>query len=277
MIERIEEEILTTKQEQNKFNPFAARPKKGVNIKHMIAVVSGKGGVGKSMVTGLMASAAQQVGFNAAILDADVTGPSIGRMFNITEKAAGSEDLIYPAVTESGLKVISANMLLETEDTPVLWRGPMIANAVKEFYTNVTWGDVDVMFIDMPPGTGDVPLTVFQSLPLDGIILVTTPQDLVSMIVAKAVLMANSMNVPILGVIENMSWMKCPHCDDKIYPFGESRLEDLAGRYNLKIIDRLPIRPELTKASDEGTIENQVISSIQESVKNLIFDLEKEQ
>ncbi|NLC05012.1 MAG: Mrp/NBP35 family ATP-binding protein [Erysipelothrix sp.] len=266
---------MSTKQEQNKFNPFAARPKKGVNISRMIAVVSGKGGVGKSMVTGLLGSAAQQVGFNSAILDADVTGPSIGRMFNITDKAAGTNDLIYPAVTESGLKVISANMLLETEDTPVLWRGPMIASAVKEFYTNVTWGDIDVMFLDMPPGTGDVPLTVYQSLPLDGIVIVTTPQDLVSMIVSKAVTMANQMDIPILGIIENMSWMKCPHCDDKIYPFGESQLEDLAGRYNLKIIDRLPILPELTTASDNGAIEEIEIKNIQESVKRLVFDLDK--
>lgn len=266
---------MSTKQEKSKFNPFAARPKKGVNIQRMIAVVSGKGGVGKSMVTGLLGSASQQIGFETAILDADVTGPSIGRMFNISEKAAGSDDLIYPAVTKSGLKIISANMLLETEDTPVLWRGPMIANAVKEFYTNVTWGDIDVMFIDMPPGTGDVPLTVYQSLPLDGIILVTTPQDLVSMIVAKAVSMANQMNIPILGIVENMSWMQCPHCDERIYPFGESQLEDLAGRYNLKIIDRLPIQTELTKASDDGKIEEGTYPSIQESVKRLVFDLDK--
>lgn len=267
---------MTTKQEQDKFNPFAARAKRDTKIKHMVAVVSGKGGVGKSMVTGLFGSAASQIGFRSAILDADVTGPSIGRMFNITEKAAGTDKTIFPAITNAGTKIISANMLLETDDTPVLWRGPMIASAVKEFYTNVEWGDIDLMLIDMPPGTGDVPLTVYQSLPLDGIILVTTPQDLVSMIVAKAVTMANQMNIPILGIVENMSWMNCPHCDEKIYPFGESKLEDLAGRYNLRIIDRLPINPELTKASDEGTIEDVVYPNVQESVKRLVFDLEKQ-
>lgn len=265
-----------TTQEQNRFNPFAARPKKGVHIKHMIAVVSGKGGVGKSMVTGLLGTSAQKAGFNAAILDADVTGPSIGKMFNITEKASGSDELIYPHVTDSGLKVISANMLLETEDTPILWRGPMVASAVKEFYTNVTWGDIDVMFLDMPPGTGDVPLTVYQSLPLSGIILVTTPQDLVSMIVSKAVTMASQMNIPILGIVENMSWMKCPCCDEKIYPFGESKLEDLAGRYNLKILQRLEINPALRTAADNGTIESIDAVEIQESIKRILFDLDKD-
>lgn len=264
-----------SKQDEARFNPFGARPHKTTKIKHMVAVVSGKGGVGKSMVTGLLATAAMQSGFNVGILDADVTGPSIGRMFNIHDKARGTEAGMLPMVSQEGIKIISANMLLETDDTPIVWRGPMIANAVKEFYTNVLWEELDILFVDMPPGTGDVPLTVYQSLPLSGIVLVTTPQDLVSMVVSKAVKMAEQMNVEVFGVVENMAWMNCPHCDEKIYPFGEGRTSSLIADYDLPLLASLPIDPALTKASDEGTIDQVVNKELQKIVKELVFQLEK--
>lgn len=264
-----------SKQEEARFNPFGARPHKTTNIKNIIAIASGKGGVGKSMVTGLLATAAMQNGFSVGILDADVTGPSIGKMFNINEKARGTEEGMLPLQSQEGISIISANMLLETEDTPIVWRGPMIANAVKEFYTKVLWGDLDVLFVDMPPGTGDVPLTVFQSLPIDGIVVVTTPQDLVSMVVSKAVKMAEQMNVEVLGLIENMAWMTCPHCDEKIYPFGEGRTTSLIKDYNIDLLASLPIDSELTKASDEGQIDQIVNKTLQKVVKELIFKLEK--
>ncbi len=264
-----------SKQDEARFNPFGARPHKTTKIKHMIAVVSGKGGVGKSMVTGLLATAALQSGFNVGILDADVTGPSIGRMFNIHDKARGTDEGMIPMASQEGIKIISANMLLETDDTPIVWRGPMIANAVKEFYTKVLWEDLDVLFVDMPPGTGDVPLTVYQSLPLSGIVLVTTPQDLVSMVVSKAVKMAQQMNVDVLGVVENMAWMECPNCDEKIYPFGEGRTTSLIKDYDLDLLASLPIDPALTKASDEGTIDQVVNKELQKIVKDLIFKLEQ--
>ncbi len=264
-----------SKQDEARFNPFGARPHKTTKIKHIIAVVSGKGGVGKSMVTGLLATAALQSGFNVGILDADVTGPSIGRMFNIHDKARGTDEGMIPMASSEGIKIISANMLLETDDTPIVWRGPMIANAVKEFYTKVLWEDLDVLFVDMPPGTGDVPLTVFQSLPLSGIVLVTTPQDLVSMVVSKAVKMAEQMNVEVLGVVENMSWMQCPNCDEKIYPFGEGRTTSLIKDYDLDLLASLPIDPALTKASDDGTIDQVVNKELQRIVKDVIFKLEQ--
>lgn len=264
-----------SKQDEARFNPFGARPHKTTKIKHIIAVVSGKGGVGKSMVTGLLATAALQSGFNVGILDADVTGPSIGRMFNIHDKARGTDEGMIPMASSEGIKIISANMLLETDDTPIVWRGPMIANAVKEFYTKVLWEDLDVLFVDMPPGTGDVPLTVFQSLPLSGIVLVTTPQDLVSMVVSKAVKMAEQMNVEVLGIVENMSWMQCPNCDEKIYPFGEGRTTSLIKDYDLDLLASLPIDPALTKASDDGTIDQVVNKELQRIVKDVIFKLEQ--
>lgn len=264
-----------SKQDEARFNPFGARPHKTTKIKHMIAVVSGKGGVGKSMVTGLLATAAMQSGFNVGILDADVTGPSIGRMFNIHEKARGTSEGMLPMKSQEGISIISANMLLETDDTPIVWRGPMIANAVKEFYTNVLWGDLDVLFVDMPPGTGDVPLTVYQSLPLSGIVLVTTPQDLVSMVVSKAVKMAEQMNVEVFGVIENMAWIDCPECNHRIYPFGEGRTSSLIEDYNLPLLASLPIDSSLTKASDEGQVDQVVNKELQKIVKDLIFKLEQ--
>lgn len=248
-------EGMNTKQEQNRFNPFAQRAVKSTKIKKMIGVVSAKGGVGKSMVTGLLASGLSHLGYNVAILDADLTGPSIGQMYGITAKATGSEDGIYPYQTETGIKILTGNMLLPNNNDAAIWRGPMVANAVKEFYGKALWGEVDVMLIDLPPGTGDVPLTIYQSLPLDGIVLVTTPPSLVSMIVSKAISMANSMNIPILGILENMSWLECPDCKKKLYPFGESRLEDFAQEHQVDILGRLPINPQYREFADEGRME----------------------
>ena len=226
------------------------------NVKKVIGVVSGKGGVGKSIVTSLLAVMFSRKGYDTAILDADITGPSIPKAFGLKEKAYGSEKGILPSVTASGIKIMSINLLLENDTDPVIWRGPVLAGTVKQFWTDVFWGDVDYMFVDMPPGTGDVPLTVFQSLPLDGIIVVTSPQDLVSMIVEKAVKMAQMMNVPILGVVENMSYFVCPDCRKKHYPFGESKLENIAEEYSLEILARLPIDAENAKACDAGKAES---------------------
>ena len=224
-------------------------------VKKVIAVVSGKGGVGKSMTCALLAAAAQNKGKVTAILDADITGPSIPRMFGVTERAKGSENGILPVITESGIQIMSMNVLLENEADPVVWRGSLISGTVQQFWTDVIWTGVDVMFIDMPPGTGDVPLTVFQSIPLDGVIVVTTPQDLVGMIVQKAVNMAQMMNVPILGIVENMSYIKCPDCGRKISVFGESGVDALAMEYSIPAVAKLPVDPELTKAADGGKLE----------------------
>ena len=226
------------------------------NIKNVIGVVSGKGGVGKSLVTALLASGMQKSGFRTAILDADITGPSIPKAFGITEKANGSEFGIIPVATESGISVMSVNLLLPDETDPVVWRGPIIAGTVKQFWTDVIWDDIDYMFVDMPPGTGDVPLTVFQSLPVDGIVVVTSPQELVSMIVGKAVKMAQMMNIPILGLVENMSYIECPKCKDRINVFGQSHIEEAAEQYGLDILGQIPIDPEIAKACDDGRAEN---------------------
>ena len=224
-------------------------------VKHVIGIVSGKGGVGKSLVTGLMASITAKQGFKTAILDADITGPSIPKAFGIKEKAAGSEEGIFPAESATGINIMSVNLMLENDTDPVIWRGPVIAGVVKQFWTDVMWGDIDYMFVDMPPGTGDVPLTVFQSIPVDGIIVVTSPQELVSMIVAKAVKMAEMMDIPIIGIVENMSYAQCPDCGKKINIFGESKLDKVAEEYNLKVLGRLPIDPKLAAACDKGAIE----------------------
>ncbi|MCF0110282.1 MAG: P-loop NTPase [Erysipelotrichaceae bacterium] len=225
------------------------------NIKKIIGVVSGKGGVGKSLVSSLLAINVRRAGYRVGILDADITGPSIARIFGCSQPAVGQDGMIYPNQSMSGIDVMSINMMLEAEDRPVIWRGPVVAGIVKQFYTDVLWENIDVLFVDMPPGTGDVPLTVFQSLPVDGIVIVTSPQDLVSMIVAKAVNMAKEMNIPVLGVVENMSYLECPDCGKHISVFGESHLEETAGKYGLTILDRLPIRPEVAKACDTGTLE----------------------
>ena len=234
-------------------------PKEQLNemssVKKVIGVVSGKGGVGKSLVTSLLAVNAERNGYAPAILDADITGPSIPNAFGIHEKAHGTDAGIFPAQSAKGVKIMSINLLLEDEKDPVVWRGPVIAGAVKQFWTDVIWDKVDFMFVDMPPGTGDVPLTVFQSLPVDGIIIVTSPQELVGRIVGKAVRMAEMMNVPVLGLVENMSYFECPDCGKKHSLFGDSKVEEFAAQYGIDTVCRLPINPKLAAACDKGTIE----------------------
>ena len=225
------------------------------DIKKVIAVVSGKGGVGKSLVTSLLAVNMNRAGKHSAILDADITGPSIPKLFGIHEKALGNEDGILPCKSKTGIDVMSINLLLENDTDPVVWRGPVIAGTVKQFYTDVIWRDVDFMFVDMPPGTGDVPLTVFQSLPVDGILIVTSPQELVGMIVSKAVEMAKMMNVPVLGLVENMSYVTCPDCGREIHVFGESHIDEVAAKYALPVLGKLPMEPKLAAACDRGAIE----------------------
>ena len=234
---------------------FIEKPHELSSIKKVIGVVSGKGGVGKSLVTSMMSVLMQRRGYQSAILDADVTGPSIPRIFGLKERAMGDDNGIYPVKTKTGIEVMSVNLLLEDDTTPVVWRGPIIAGTVKQFWTDVIWNDVDYMFVDMPPGTGDVPLTVFQSLPVDGIIVVTSPQELVSMIVTKAVKMAQAMNIPILGIVENMSYVVCPDCGKAFQIYGESHVEEEAGKNGLKVLGRLPIDPKLAKSCDKGAME----------------------
>ena len=225
------------------------------NIKKVIGVVSGKGGVGKSMVTSLLACAMQAKGKSCAILDADVTGPSIPRSFGISGRAEADETGLLPAVSKTGIKIMSVNLLLETEDSPVVWRGPVISGVIQQFWKDVAWDEVDYMFVDMPPGTGDVPLTVFQSLPLDGIIVVTTPQDLVTMIVKKAYNMAKLMNIPVLGIIENMSYAVCPDCGKTINIFGESKADEVAGKLGVPVLAKLPLDPNSAALVDKGAVE----------------------
>ena len=240
---------------ERKPDSFIEKPHELSHIKKVIGVVSGKGGVGKSLVTCLSAVIMNRRGFNTAVLDADITGPSVPKAFGIKQKAQGSENGIFPVVTQKGIKIMSVNLLLPDETDPVIWRGPIIAGTAKQFWTDVIWDDVDYMFVDMPPGTGDVPLTVFQSIPLDGIIVVTSPQELVSLIVSKAVKMANMMNVPIIGLVENMSYFKCPDCGKEISVFGESHIDDIAGKFGLKVIAKLPIDPETASLVDKGMLE----------------------
>lgn len=242
---------------ERKENPtdFSEKPHELSHIKKVIGIVSGKGGVGKSLVTSLLAVIMNRKGYNTAILDADVTGPSIPKAFGINQKATADENGLYPIKTKTGVNIMSTNLLLENDTDPVIWRGPIIAGTVKQFWTDVIWDDVDYMFIDMPPGTGDVPLTVFQSMKVDGIIIVTSPQELVSMIVSKAVNMAKMMNIPILGLVENMSYFKCPDCNKEYNIFGESHIKKIADMYDLKVLARLPINPKLAAACDEGLIE----------------------
>ncbi|MDF2538172.1 MAG: ATPase involved in chromosome partitioning [Herbinix sp.] len=236
-------------------NEFSVQAHEMSCIKKVIGVVSGKGGVGKSLVTSLMAVTMNRRGFHSAILDADITGPSIPKAFGLNKKATGNELGLFPVKSNTGIDIMSINLLLNNETDPVVWRGPIIAGTVKQFWSDVIWNDVDFMFVDMPPGTGDVPLTVFQSLPVDGIIIVTSPQELVSMIVGKAVKMAELMNIPILGLVENMSYFQCPDCDKKYPVFGESHLEEIAKAHNIEQTARLPINPKLAAACDKGMIE----------------------
>lgn len=234
---------------------FLEKPHEMSHIKKVIGVVSGKGGVGKSLVTSLLAVLLRRREYNVAILDADVTGPSIPKVFGVREKAAANEFGILPVETKTGIEMMSVNLLLEDETQPVVWRGPIIAGTVKQFWTDVIWNDVDFMFVDMPPGTGDVPLTVFQSLPLAGIIVVTSPQELVSMIVEKAVKMAASMNVPILGLVENMSYAVCPDCGKKLEIFGQSHINEIAQAHQLPVLGKLPFTAALSGACDRGAVE----------------------
>ncbi len=231
-------------------------PNKKSNIKKIIGVVSGKGGVGKSLVTSLLAVSKMHECKKVAILDADITGPSIPKCFGVSDALEGDGECIYPSVTKNGIQIVSSNLLLENEDDPIIWRGALISSMVKQFYTDVAYGEVDYMFVDMTPGTGDVSLTVFQSTKVDGIIIVTTPQDLVSMIVGKAIKMANQMNVKVLGLVENMSYVVCPNCNEKFELFGHSKLENVAKEYDLPILGRIPIDQKLAKACDEGNIES---------------------
>ena len=225
------------------------------NVKKVIGVVSGKGGVGKSLVTSLLATLTRRQGYATAVLDADITGPSIPRIFGAKEKAMGCDEGILPVESNTGVKMMSVNLLLDNDTDPVIWRGSLIAGTVKQFWTDVVWGEVDYMYVDMPPGTGDVPLTVFQSLPVDGIIIVASPQELVGMIVEKAVKMAEMMNIPVLGLVENMAYFTCPDCSKKLYPFGEGRTAEVAAAHGLPLLAQLPIEPLLARACDAGLIE----------------------
>lgn len=240
---------------RNEPQSFLEKPHPLSHIKKVIGVVSGKGGVGKSLVSSLLAVTMQRRGLSTAILDADITGPSIPKCFGLKARAVSDENGLYPVETKTGIRVMSVNLLLEEETSPVVWRGPVIAGAIKQFWTDVVWGEVDYMFVDMPPGTGDAPLTVFQSLPLDGILVVTSPQELVSMIVSKAVEMAKMMNVPVLGLVENMSYLQCPDCGRQISVFGESHIDEVAAKYGLKVLAKVPIDPKLASMCDKGAIE----------------------
>lgn len=235
---------------------FSAKLNPEASVKKVIAVVSGKGGVGKSLVTSLLASEMQRRGYQTAVLDADITGPSIPKAFGIHEHARGTEDALIPVYSVKGTQIMSVNLILENDTDPVVWRGPVIAGVVTQFWSDVLWNDVDYMFVDMPPGTGDVPLTVFQSLPVDGIIIVTSPQELVSMIVSKAVNMANMMNIPVLGIVENMSYFKCPDCGKKHEIFGESKVEKVAAQFGVEHYARLPIDPAVAAMVDAGEVES---------------------
>lgn len=232
------------------------------SVKKVYAVVSGKGGVGKSLVTSLLASEMQRRGHQTAVLDADMTGPSIPKAFGLAQHATGTDEYLYPALTSTGVQVMSINLILENETDPVVWRGPVIANAVTQFWSEVLWDDVDYMFVDMPPGTGDVPLTVFQSLPVDGIIIVTSPQELVSMIVAKAVNMARMMNIPVVGIVENMSYFKCPDCGREHHIFGESKVDAAAKQFGIANVARLPIDPVIATMVDAGEVEDVDASAL---------------
>ncbi len=240
------------------------------HVKKVIGVISGKGGVGKSMVTASLARLMRSQGYSVGIMDADITGPSIPKMYGLHEQAVGNELGLFPCVAEDGTRIMSINLLLETEDTPVIWRGPIIAGVVKQFWEEVMWGDLDYLFVDMPPGTGDVPLTVFQSLPLDGVVIVTSPQDLVQMIVKKAFYMARQMNVPVLGMVENYSYLECPDCGKKISVFGESHIDDIAKEIGVEVLGKMPIDPKLAEMVENEKfyeVENEYLKSALEALK----------
>ena len=242
------------------------------NIKHVIGIVSGKGGVGKSFVTSSLASLMAKAGYKVGILDADITGPSIPKMFGLKGQVFGTDEGMVPLETEEGIKVMSINLLMEDEEAPVVWRGPVIAGAVKQFWNETCWGDIDYLFVDMPPGTGDVPLTVFQSLPVNGIVIVTSPQELVQMIVKKAYNMANMMHIPVLGLVENFSFLKCPDCGKEIKMFGESHIEEVSANMGLRLLGKLPLDPAYAEAADKGAfyqIDNPYLEVAKEVLKNI--------
>ena len=252
-------------------NSLMEQPHELSSVKHIIGVVSGKGGVGKSIVTSMLAVTMQRLGYKTAILDADITGPSIPKAFGLKKGVEGDGSGMIPPSTTSGIDIMSINLLLEDESRPVIWRGPVIAGTVKQFWSETIWNDIDYMFIDCPPGTGDVPLTVFQSIPLDGIIIVSTPQDLVSMIVSKAANMAKMMNIPVYGLIENMSYVKCPDCGKEIKVFGESHIEEIAENFGYDLLARIPIDPKLTALVDKGWIEmmdNEYLDTAAQIIEN---------
>lgn len=242
------------------------------DIKHVIGVVSGKGGVGKSFVTASLAVQMAKAGYHVGILDADITGPSIPKMFGAHGQVVGDERGMYPHETPEGIKIISINLLMDDEEAPVVWRGPVIAGAVKQFWNETVWGDLDYLFVDMPPGTGDVPLTVFQSLPVDGIVIVTSPQELVQMIVKKAYNMANMMHIPVLGVVENFSYLQCPDCGKKISLFGESHIDEVAASLGMKVLGKLPLDPAYAKKADAGEfyqVDNAYLDDAVDVLKNI--------
>ncbi|MBE5927381.1 MAG: Mrp/NBP35 family ATP-binding protein [Lachnospiraceae bacterium] len=240
------------------------------NVKNVIGIVSGKGGVGKSFVTSSLAVSLANKGYKVGILDADVTGPSIPKMFGIKDKAMGNEMGIFPGVSSKGIKIMSVNLMLENDEDPVIWRGPVIAGVVKQFWTDVVWDELDYLLVDMPPGTGDVPLTVFQSIPLNGIVVVTSPQDLVKMIVKKAYNMAGKMDIPVLGIVENYSYMECSDCGKKINVFGESKVDDTAKELGLNVLAKLPIMPEAARLADEGVFDTIDSKYIDEAADKII-------
>ena len=254
---------------KEKSNPqnFMAEQNVFSDVKHVIGVVSGKGGVGKSFVTGSLANAMAAKGYKVGILDADITGPSIPKMYGLTGAAQADDNGIYPMETANGIKVMSINLLLPTEDTPVIWRGPVLANMVKQFWTDVVWDKIDYLFVDMPPGTGDVPLTVFQSLPIDGIVIVSSPQDLVKMIVKKAYNMAEMMKIPVLGIVENYSYVKCPDCGKPIKIFGESHIDEIAAELNVPVVGKMPIDMDYASKSDSGVFDQINNEYIEKSVE----------
>ena len=245
-------------------------PNEYTHVKKVIGIISGKGGVGKSMVTASLARLMREQGYSVGILDADITGPSIPKMYGVHEHAVGTEQGMFPCIAKDETRIMSVNLLLDSEDTPVIWRGPIIAGVVKQFWEEVLWGDLDYLFVDMPPGTGDVPLTVFQSLPLDGVVIVTSPQDLVQMIVKKAYHMAEAMNIPVLGIVENYSYLACPDCGKKINVFGESRIDEIATDLGIKVLGKMPIDPalaEMVEAEKFYEVDNDYIKDALDALK----------
>ena len=244
------------------------------SVKHVIGVVSGKGGVGKSFVTGILATNLARAGKRVGILDGDITGPSIPRMFGISdERSYGVEEQLIPIEDANGIKIMSANLVLQNETDPVLWRGPVVAGAIQQFYSQCNWGDLDYLLIDMPPGTGDVALTVFQSLPVEGVVIVSSPQDLVQMVVGKAVRMAEMMHVPVLGLIENMAYITCPHCDERIEPYGPSKLAETAAAFNLKLLGQLPMDAIFAQIADKGTFSTELPEGLVPDATQSVLDL----